>query len=70
MKHPITVEWSEEDRAWLARIPAMEYCIAFGETPEAAVTEVQIAAEAMRETAKRFGYSYRKASKETTTQTP
>ena len=59
-EHRIVVSWSEDDKAWLASIPAIENCIAFGETPQEAVEEVKIAAGGMLETAKKYGYSYRK----------
>jgi predicted RNase H-like HicB family nuclease len=42
----INVFYSEEDEAYIADIPDLKYCSAFGETPEAAVHEVQIAKEA------------------------
>lgn len=41
--YAIVVFWSEEDRAWVADAPDLEYCTAFGDTPEAAVAEVRIA---------------------------
>ncbi len=46
-RHRIIVEWSDEDRAFVARVPAFPGCAAHGETPEAASREARRAAEAM-----------------------
>jgi antitoxin HicB len=43
----IVTEWSEEDAAWVARVPALRYCAADGPTPEEAAREVQVAALGM-----------------------
>jgi predicted RNase H-like HicB family nuclease len=45
-RYAIIVFWSEEDGAWVADIPDLESCSAFGGTPEEAVAEVQVAMEA------------------------
>jgi len=45
--YQITVAWSDENEAYEARVPALRYCIAYGDTPEKAVKEVKIAAGAM-----------------------
>jgi predicted RNase H-like HicB family nuclease len=42
--YQITVAWSDEDEGYVARVPALRYCLAFGATPEAAVREVKKAA--------------------------
>jgi len=42
----INVSYSEEDECWVADLPDLEYCSAFGDTPEEAVAQVQIAKEA------------------------
>jgi predicted RNase H-like HicB family nuclease len=36
----INIFYSEEDRGYIADIPDLEYCSAFGETPEDALREV------------------------------
>lgn len=41
MKHYIKVFYSEEDGGYIADIPDLEVCSAFGSTPEEAVAEVQ-----------------------------
>lgn len=48
----INVFYSEEDEGYIADIPDLKYCSAFGETPEEAVREVLIAKAAWLETAK------------------
>lgn len=47
--YQIIVAWSAEDEAYEARVPALRFCIAYGETPEKAVKEVKTAAKAMLE---------------------
>ena len=47
MQHyAINVFWSGEDQAWVANVPDLKSCSAFGATPEAAVAEVRIAMDA------------------------
>lgn len=48
----INVFYSEEDEGYIADIPDLKYCSAFGETPEEALREVLIAKAAWLETAK------------------
>ncbi|MBD2184758.1 type II toxin-antitoxin system HicB family antitoxin [Planktothrix sp. FACHB-1355] len=48
----INVFYSEEDEGYIADIPDLKYCSAFGETPEEAVREVLIAKAVWLETAK------------------
>ena len=42
----INLFWSEEDGAWVADAPDLKSCSAFGDTPEEAVRELEIAIEA------------------------
>jgi predicted RNase H-like HicB family nuclease len=51
----INIFYSEADDGYIADIPDLKYCSAFGETPEAALQEVQIAKEAWLEAAKAAG---------------
>ncbi|MEO8611440.1 MAG: type II toxin-antitoxin system HicB family antitoxin [Chloroflexota bacterium] len=51
----INVFYSEEDEAYIADIPDLKYCSAFGDTPEAAVHEVQIAKAAWLQVAQDEG---------------
>ncbi len=45
-RYAIIVFWSEEDAAWVADVPDLKSCAAFGNSPEEAVTEVRIAMDA------------------------
>ena len=45
--YQITVSYSADDEGYVARMPALRYCLAFGETPEKAVKELKAAAAAM-----------------------
>ena len=47
----INVFYSEEDEGYIADIPDLKYCSAFGSTREEAVREVQIAKAAWLEVA-------------------
>lgn len=42
----INVFWSEEDEAYVADIPDLRYCSAFGVTPTEALAEVLVARDA------------------------
>lgn len=44
--HGINVFWSEEDECYVADIPDLKCCSAFGSTPEEAVREVVVAKQA------------------------
>ncbi len=48
----ISIFYSTEDGGYIADIPDLKYCSAFGETPEEALREVQIAKAVWLETAK------------------
>ena len=51
----INIFYSDEDEGYIADIPDLKYCSAFGETPELALQEVQIAKTAWLEAAKAAG---------------
>jgi predicted RNase H-like HicB family nuclease len=51
----INVFYSEEDEGYIADIPDLKFCSAFGDTPEEAVPEVTIAKAAWIEAAKASG---------------
>jgi len=53
----INVFYSEEDEGYIADIPDLKHCSAFGETPEDAVREVLIAKNAWLEAARAAGIS-------------
>lgn len=48
----INIFYSESDGGYIADIPDLEFCSAFGETPEEALSELKIAKQAWLETAK------------------
>ena len=39
----INIFWSDDDEGYIADIPDLQYCTAFGETPERALAELRIA---------------------------
>lgn len=51
----INIFFSEDDAGYIADIPDLEACSAFGGTPEEALREVQIAKEAWIEAARAEG---------------
>jgi len=51
----INIFYSEEDGGYIADIPDLEACSAFGVTPENALKELQIAKEAWIEAARSEG---------------
>lgn len=51
----INIFWSEEDDCYVADIPDLKYCSAFGDTPEEALAEVQIAKQLWLESAREDG---------------
>lgn len=51
----INVFWSPADQAWVADIPDLTYCSAFGATPEEALREVLQAKDAWLDTAHDHG---------------
>ena len=53
--YPINVFWSDEDQAWVADVPDLNYCSAVGDTPHEAVSEVEVAIEAWLEAARSTG---------------
>lgn len=51
----INIFYSEEDGGYIADIPDLESCSAFGATPEQALAELEKAKEAWLETARQEG---------------
>ena len=54
-KYHINLFWSEPDDAWVADVPDLRSCSAFGGTPAAALTEVEQAIEAWLAVAREDG---------------
>jgi predicted RNase H-like HicB family nuclease len=50
-EYHINVFYSEEDTGWIADIPDLTYCSAFGDTPEEALREVLVAKKLWLESA-------------------
>ena len=51
----INIFYSKEDKGYIADIPDLKFCSAFGETQEEALSEVLIAQQAWLEAAKETG---------------
>ena len=51
----INIFYSEEDEGYIADIPDLEFCSAFGETPAEALAELELAKAAWLETAREKG---------------
>ncbi len=51
----INIFYSEEDEGYIADIPDLEFCSAFGATPEEALAEVKRAKTAWMEAARQAG---------------
>jgi predicted RNase H-like HicB family nuclease len=51
----INIFWSDEDESYVADIPDLKYCSAFGDTPEEALAGVEKAKEAWLATARDRG---------------
>ena len=51
----VVVEWSEEDEAFVARVPALSGCAAHGRTPESATREAVVAARGILESMRVHG---------------
>lgn len=54
-RYHINVFYSEDDEGFIADIPDLKFCSAFGETPDKAMAEVLIAQQAWLEAAKETG---------------
>lgn len=56
-KYPITLEWSEEDLAWIATAPNLPGCMADGSTQEEALQQIQLVIDMWIDEAQRLGRS-------------
>jgi len=55
IRYHINLFWSDEDGCWVADVPDLKSCSAFGDTPEEALAEVQIASDAWLAVAREEG---------------
>lgn len=55
-RYHINVFWSDADKAWVADVPDLKSCSAFGDSPEEAVAEVKEAMAAWLEVARQEGH--------------
>jgi predicted RNase H-like HicB family nuclease len=55
LKYHINLFWSEADGAWVADVPDLQSCSAFGDTPAEALAEVEKAMEAWLTVAREDG---------------
>lgn len=51
----INLFYSDEDECWVADIPDLRYCSAFGDTPQEALAEVLVAKELWLDVARERG---------------
>jgi predicted RNase H-like HicB family nuclease len=54
-RYHVNLFWSEADGAWVADVPDLKSCSAYGDTPQQALAEVEIAIEAWVQTARERG---------------
>ncbi len=54
-QYAIVVFYSEDDECWVADVPDLQYCSAFGNSPEEALREVQVAMTSWLEIANEDG---------------
>lgn len=54
-RYHINVFWSDEDACWVADIPDLAHCSAFGDTPESAIRQLGVAQEAWIAAARESG---------------
>lgn len=53
MFYPVTIFYSEEDKGFIAIVPDLKGCSAFGETPQEALQEIQVAIDLWLDVARR-----------------
>ena len=55
-RYHINLYWSDDDDCWVANVPDLEPCSAFGDSPQEALSEVQVAIELWLETVLAHGW--------------
>ena len=51
-RYAINLFWSQRDECWVADVPDLKSCAAFGDSPEEAVAEARFAIEGWLQTAR------------------
>ena len=54
-RYEIDIFWSEEDGGYIAKVPDLKYCSAWGETYEDALREVRVAMDLYMDTLREDG---------------
>jgi predicted RNase H-like HicB family nuclease len=54
-KYPVSIKWSDEDNGYIATVPGARGLSAFGDSPEEALSQLKIAADAYFESLKKAG---------------
>lgn len=54
-EYAINLFWSDEDGCWVADVPDLEFCSAFGDSPEEALAELRVARELWLRSARERG---------------
>lgn len=54
-KYEVDIFWSEDDGSYIANVPDLEYCSAWGETYEDALREVRVAMDLYLDTLREDG---------------
>ncbi len=57
LKYEIDIFWSDEDEAYVAVVPDLPYCSAWGETYEEALAQVKVAIRGHLKVAEKYGDS-------------
>lgn len=55
LKYEIDIFWSDEDDAYIAVVPDLPYCSAWGETYEEALAQVKVAIKGHLNVAEQYG---------------
>lgn len=54
-RYHINIFWSQPDECWVADVPDLKSCSAFGDTPEEAIAEARAATDGWLEVAREHG---------------
>jgi predicted RNase H-like HicB family nuclease len=54
-RYPVSIKWSDEDSGYIAMVPGARGLSAFGESPEGALSQLKVAADAYFKSLKKAG---------------